>query len=128
MPIKLYSSLFSFAFIFIGLGIVLETILLQNPNFESIKIPMRYFYWVFNGITLAHLLLLVIYRKDKNENRRSRLFFFVVVSHFLTCLIALTLYAFIWLNGSKEEALISVSIYLITFVLFMAIMLWQGKK
>ncbi|MEZ5006743.1 MAG: hypothetical protein R2753_01190 [Chitinophagales bacterium] len=127
-PNNLYTILISYSFIFIGLGIVLEAMLLNKESLELLRIPIRYFYWVFNFITFSHLLLLIFYKLEKDEQKRSRLMFFSVVNHFIVSLIAIGLYAFLWLRGSKEEALISVVFYLITFVFFISVVTVQAKK
>ena len=127
-PNNLYTILISYSFIFIGLGIVLEVMLLNKESLEFLKISIRYFYWVFNFITLSHLLLLVFYKLEKDEQKRSRLMFFSVINHFIVSLIAIGLYAFLLLKGSKEEALISVVFYLITFVFFISVVTVEAKK
>ncbi|MEZ5001856.1 MAG: hypothetical protein R2730_02365 [Chitinophagales bacterium] len=124
----LYSILIAYTFIFIGLGILLEVLIKMNVHVAELKIPLRYFYWAMNGITLTHLLLLLFYKVERNEQKRSRLMFFSVINHFIVSLIAITLYAFLWWEGIQAEALISVVLYMITFVFFITVVLKESKK
>lgn len=119
-------NLISYTFIFIGLGFVLEWQISVN-DWSDFEIPLRYFYWAFNLITLAHLVFILLKIKENNQQKKTQAFFLAIVNHFIVCLIAIGLYGFVWMKQTKAEGTIAASIYAITFVFFILMADSQAK-
>lgn len=126
--VNIYSILIGYLFIFLGIGVLIEMNIKSGVIAKNAVVGLRFFYWVLNGLTFSHLVLLIPYQKMKDEAAKTKWMFFLVVNHFVICLIAIMVFALAFFEGDRIDGIIATCIYSIVFVFYSAILMWQSKK